>query len=82
MPICPNRDDDTDYPDWFETPYNNLVPETYEEATRPIPYIHSLSVTGMLRIGWNQNLTVPEQAKDISEKKVAVTDWSAFSLED
>ena len=29
MPICPDRNNDIDYPDWFETPYNNLVPETY-----------------------------------------------------
>ena len=27
-------------------------------------------------------MTVPEQAKDISEKKIVVTDWSAFSPED
>lgn len=39
-------------------------------------------MTGQLRIGWNQNMAVPEQTKDISEKKIAVTDWSAFSPED
>ena len=81
MPICPKRDNDTDYPDWFETPYSNLVPETFHD-NEPIPYIHSLSMTGLLRIGWNQDMTVPEQAKDISEKKIAVTDWTAFSPED
>ena len=53
MPVCPERKNDTDYPDWFDAPYKNLIPETYNNGTRPVPYIHSLSSTGLLRIGWN-----------------------------
>ena len=79
MPICPDRDDGKDYPDWNDWPYKNLIPETYNNGTRPVPYIHSLSITGLLRIGWNKEMAIPEQAYEIPDKKVAVTDWSAFS---
>ena len=82
MPKCPVRNDTIDYPDWNDEPYKNLIPETFNDGTRPVPYIHSLSTTGLLRIGWNKEMSVPEQAKEIPDKKVAVTDWSAFSPED
>ena len=82
MPVCPDRKNDTDYPDWNDEPYKDLIPETCNNGTRPVPYIHSLSTTGLLRIGWNKEMMVPENAKEIPDKKVAVTDWSAFSPKD
>lgn len=37
---------------------------------------------GELRIGWDQLIQLPSDYNEIHDKKIAIRDWAAFSLED
>ena len=42
------------------------------DPDRPIPFIVDLSVDGMLVIGWDRNMRLPDNIADIPPTKIAV----------
>jgi hypothetical protein len=47
-----------------------------------VPYIKSLSDTGLLTIGWDKIMAPPLGYAEIPKEQIAIIDWSAFSQQD
>jgi hypothetical protein len=79
FPPCPP--DEKDFPDWTEAIEPNLKPVHPEDGKqkKPVPFIKSLSDSGLLTIGWDELMVPPFEYEKIPERKVAIRDWSAFS---
>ena len=62
--------------DWSGPVYESFKEEPFK-ATAPIPYIIDLSMTGVLRIGWDQKMQNWESTDftAIQDTKVAVKNW-------
>lgn len=83
-PTDPDNPDNDNTPDWTDRIESDLIPDDPDNVVgdRPIPFIRSLSDTGLLTIGWDRLMQQPPNYTGIPDEQIAISDWSAFSKED
>ena len=63
------------YPNWEYDLKETFEPEPFDPE-KPVPYIESLTSTGVLTIGWDREMVRPANISVIPPAKVAIKDWA------
>lgn len=75
IPPPPYPDETIFYPEWDFAVKETFEPEPFD-PDKPIPFIESLSSTGVLTIGWDREMVRPANISVIPPAKVAIKDWA------